>query len=121
MRAKIKSQVAQASAYLPELARTMEHIVDSGYVIIGSPDEVAEQLRDVATRLHVGHLMPNLQFGNMRTDLVRYNTELFAQKVMPQIKDLFDNEWEDHWWPTGMRRGKPVVPAPIRAAEGVMA
>jgi hypothetical protein len=39
-----------------------------------------------------------LQFGNMRKDLVRYNTRLFAEKVMPQLHDLFDDEWEDHWW-----------------------
>ena len=39
------------------VARDMEHIVENGYVIIGSPDEVTEQLREVATDLNVGHLM----------------------------------------------------------------
>ena len=29
------------------LAREMDAIVENGYVIIGSPDEVAEQLKDV--------------------------------------------------------------------------
>ena len=48
------------------LAREMDAIVDKGYVIIGSPDEVAEQLREVATNLNVGHLMLLLQFGNMK-------------------------------------------------------
>ena len=46
----------------------MKDIVDSGYVIIGSPDEVVEQLREVATTLNVGHLMLLLQFGNMSKD-----------------------------------------------------
>ena len=64
-------------------------IVDNGYVIIGSPDEVVEQLREVATNLNVGHLMLLLQFGNMSKDLARYNTKLFAEKVMPKLKDLF--------------------------------
>ena len=47
----IQSQVAlaaQASRYETKfqmLAREMDAIVDNGYVIIGSPDEVAEQLR----------------------------------------------------------------------------
>ena len=57
------------------LAREMDAIVEKGYVIIGSPDEVAEQLREVATDLNVGHLMLLMQFGNMGKDLAKYNTE----------------------------------------------
>jgi hypothetical protein len=29
---------------------------------------------------------------------VRYNSRLFAEKVMPQLHDPFDDEWEDLWW-----------------------
>jgi alkanesulfonate monooxygenase SsuD/methylene tetrahydromethanopterin reductase-like flavin-dependent oxidoreductase (luciferase family) len=103
----IQSQVAlaaQASRYESKfqmLAREMDAIVDKGYVIIGSPDEVAEQLRHVATDLNVGHLMLLLQFGNMSKDLAKYNTQLFAEKVMPQLADVFA-EWEDRWWPRPM-------------------
>ncbi len=103
----IQSQVAlaaQASRYESKfqmLAREMDAIVDKGYVIIGSPDEVAEQLRHVATDLNVGHLMLLLQFGNMRKDLAQYNTRLFAEKAMPQLANLFA-EWDDRWWPQPM-------------------
>ena len=95
----------------------MDAIVDNGYVIIGSPDEVAEQLREVAVNLNVGHLMLLLQFGNMSKDLCRYNTKLFAEQVMPKLKDLFA-DWEDRWWPQPMaagaaRRG-PGLPAEAR-------
>ncbi len=119
-RAGIQSQVAQAAgagASLPssnrfsQLAREMGEIVDRAYIVIGSPDEVAEQLREVATSLNVGHLMLLLQFGNMSKDLTRYNTKLFAEKVMPQLKDLF-SEWEDRWWPQPMERKlRATVPA----------
>ena len=68
------------------LAREMDAIVEKGYVIIGSPDEVADQLQEVATNLNVGHLMLLLQFGNMGKDLAKYNTKLFAEKVMPQLR-----------------------------------
>ena len=34
---------------MQSLARDMKGIVDNGYVIIGSPDEVVEQLRELAT------------------------------------------------------------------------
>ena len=81
----------------------MDAIVDKGYVIIGSPDEVAEQLKEVAHKLNVGHLMLLLQFGNMNKDLAKYNTGLFAEKVLPQLRGVF-SEWEDRWWPKPMAR-----------------
>ena len=85
-----------------------EEIVSKGYVIIGSPDEVAEQLREVALSLNVGQLMLLLQFGNMGSDLALYNTELFAKQVKPQLAGLFEDEWENRWWP------KPLPPRSAR-------
>ncbi|MCW5749480.1 MAG: hypothetical protein KIT36_25035, partial [Alphaproteobacteria bacterium] len=126
-RAGIQSMVAQAAntaSYGDKMkqlqrARQMKDIVDGGYVIIGSPDEVVEQIRHVATSLNVGHLMLLLQFGNMSKQLTQANTRLFAEKVMPKVKDLF-SEWEDRWWPKPMDRGqRAAVPAfqPRLAAE----
>ncbi|HJU17431.1 MAG TPA: LLM class flavin-dependent oxidoreductase [Stellaceae bacterium] len=121
----IQGQVQQAAAQsqryetkFQTLAREMEAIVDKGYVIIGSPDEVAAQLRQVATDLNVGHLMLLLQFGSMGKDLAKYNTGLSAEKVMPQLKDLFA-EWEDRWWPQPMAQGaRASLPSfPALAAE----
>jgi alkanesulfonate monooxygenase SsuD/methylene tetrahydromethanopterin reductase-like flavin-dependent oxidoreductase (luciferase family) len=101
------AQAAQLSRYESKfqmLAREMDAIVERGYVIIGSPDEVAAQLREVAKNLNVGHLMMLLQFGNMGKDLAKYNTQLFAEQVMPQLRDVFA-DWEDRWWPQPMDRG----------------
>ena len=110
------SQAARAQA---RDATRMEDIVDHGYVIIGSPDEVVEQLTEVATSLNVGHLMLLLQFGNMDKELTKYNTKLFAEQVMPKLQPLFD-EWEDRWWPQPMDAAQRAeVPAfvPGLAAE----
>jgi alkanesulfonate monooxygenase SsuD/methylene tetrahydromethanopterin reductase-like flavin-dependent oxidoreductase (luciferase family) len=101
------------------VARDMNAIVDNGYVIVGSADEVAEQLREVATDLNVAHLMLLLQFGNMSKELCRYNTQLFADAVMPKLRGLF-SEWEDRWWPQPMETERRAdVPAfmPRLAAE----
>jgi len=97
------------------LAREMDAIVEKGYVIIGSPDEVAAQLKEVAVNLNVGHLMMLLQFGNMGKDLAQYNTRLFAEKVMPQLTDVF-SEWEDRWWPQPMHREARASLAPFQPA-----
>jgi alkanesulfonate monooxygenase SsuD/methylene tetrahydromethanopterin reductase-like flavin-dependent oxidoreductase (luciferase family) len=122
MRAGMQSQVGRAaanSARSKARATEMSDIVDKGYVIIGSPDEVVEQLTEVATELNVAHLMLLLQFGNMNKDLAKYNTKLFAEKVMPRLKPLF-SEWEDHWWPkpmTSTERAEPAPFTPSLAAE----
>jgi alkanesulfonate monooxygenase SsuD/methylene tetrahydromethanopterin reductase-like flavin-dependent oxidoreductase (luciferase family) len=92
-------------------ATNMKDIVDGGYVLIGSPDEVIEQIRHVGTSLNVGHLMLLLQYGNMGKDTTKYNTRMFAEKVMPHVKDLF-SDWEDKWWPKPLAKGqRAAVPA----------
>jgi len=101
-------------------ATNMKDIVDGGYVIIGSPDEVAEQVRHVATSLNVGNLMLLLQFGNMSKDVTKYNTRMFAEQVMPKVKDVF-GEWENRWWPKPMARNQraavPTFQPKLVAAE----
>ncbi len=125
-RAGMKSQVQAAASgsanvgnRFSMVAREMDAIVDNGYVIVGSPDEVVEQLREVATNLNVAHLMLLLQFGNMGKELCRYNTKLFAEQVMPKLRPMF-SEWHDRWWPQPMERSeRAAVPAyiPDLAAE----
>jgi alkanesulfonate monooxygenase SsuD/methylene tetrahydromethanopterin reductase-like flavin-dependent oxidoreductase (luciferase family) len=115
MRAGIQGQIGRAASLnARQAARAttrMEDIVERGYVIIGSPDEVAAQLREVATDLNVGHLMLLLQFGSMGKDLAAYNTRLFAEAVLPQLRGLF-GEWEDRWWPQPMPPGeRAAVPS----------
>jgi alkanesulfonate monooxygenase SsuD/methylene tetrahydromethanopterin reductase-like flavin-dependent oxidoreductase (luciferase family) len=102
LRAQVKSQVAMAAQRSSGSGSAMgswDDIVRQGYVLIGSPDEVADKMRTICLDLNVGHAMLLMQFGNMSTDLARYNTRLYAERVLPQIRDLFDDQWEDHWWP----------------------
>ena len=47
----------------------------------------------------------------MGKDTNKYNTRLFAEKVMPKVKDLF-GEWENKWWPKPMAKSqRAAVPA----------
>ncbi len=82
-------------------------------MIVGSPDEVAEKLREVAINLNVGQLMLLLQFGNMDKQRTSYNTELFAKSVLPQIGGLFEDRWENHWWPAPMAREERAAPREV--------
>jgi alkanesulfonate monooxygenase SsuD/methylene tetrahydromethanopterin reductase-like flavin-dependent oxidoreductase (luciferase family) len=106
VRAKLESQVRrganQSARAAVQLNRDFSktRFFDEGHVIVGSPDEVAERLRAACTELNVGNLLLLLQFGNMDRQLTEYNTSLFAEKVLPQIRDLFEDQWEHNWWPT---------------------
>ena len=119
-RAGLESQVGRMSKTLTETAqaravsktaREFDAILENGYIIVGSPDQVADKIREMAKTLNVSHLMTLLQFGNMDKQLTMYNTRLFAEKVMPQLQDLFTNEWEDRWWPQPMPERDQAVPA----------
>ncbi|WP_293902021.1 LLM class flavin-dependent oxidoreductase [Phenylobacterium sp.] len=119
-RMKMKSQVqaaADRSSILSSVKNEMEGILAEGYVLIGSPDEVADQLRKIARKFNVGNLLTLLQFGNMDRQLANYNTKLFAEKVMPQIRDLFEDEWEHKWWPKPMGQAARAMPRTLMAAE----
>ena len=94
-------------------APKLKDIVDRGYLVMGDPDEVATRLREIAKDLNIGNLMTLLQFGNMDKDTANYNTRLFAERVMPQIADLFEDEWENQWWPTPVERAARAVPQAI--------
>jgi alkanesulfonate monooxygenase SsuD/methylene tetrahydromethanopterin reductase-like flavin-dependent oxidoreductase (luciferase family) len=118
----MQSQVAKAASYSEKFKNRptdMATLVDAGYVVIGSPSEVAEQLRAVATDLNVGNLMLLLQFGNMSKEASKYNTKLFAEQVTPKLASLF-SEWEHRWWPQPMEsKTRAPIPAfmPSLAAE----
>ena len=118
-RAGMQSQVAKAANYnekLKKLPTTMAEIVDHGYVIVGSPRDVEEQLREVAVNMNVGNLMLLLQYGNMGKALTQYNTKLFAEKVKPKLAPLFA-EWEHRWWPKPMAaKSRAALPA-FKAAQ----
>ena len=101
IRMGMQSQVGRAAAAAVQRPTTMEELVAAGYLVIGSPKDVTEQLHELATTLHVGHLMLLLQFGNMNKALTKYNTKLYAEQVMPKLRPLFA-EWEDRWWPKPM-------------------
>ncbi|MEE8336634.1 MAG: LLM class flavin-dependent oxidoreductase, partial [Dehalococcoidia bacterium] len=77
---------------------TWKDIVAAGNVVAGSPDQVTEQLEQVATDLRVGHLMLLNQIGSMSHENAMYNIEKTATEVIPNLRHMW-SEYEDQWWP----------------------
>ena len=100
---------------------TFEEMVDKGYIVAGTPTQVTEQLHELCTELNVGHLMALCHFGNMKPELVKYNTELVGTKVLPELRGLFEDEWEDKWWPKPLSPDERYEPTgatkPVRRAK----
>jgi alkanesulfonate monooxygenase SsuD/methylene tetrahydromethanopterin reductase-like flavin-dependent oxidoreductase (luciferase family) len=90
--------------------RTLKYkdFVDLGFLIAGSPATVRDRLLEGVQRLRVGHLLALLHFGSMSHELCLKNIDLFSREVLPHLAPLWDDEWEDRWWPERLRAPRPV-------------
>jgi alkanesulfonate monooxygenase SsuD/methylene tetrahydromethanopterin reductase-like flavin-dependent oxidoreductase (luciferase family) len=91
--------------------------VEKGYVIAGSPATVRDRLKEeVVKGLRVGNLMVLLQIGSMPHELTLENMDLFAREVLPDLRDIWNDEgWVNHWWPERLR---DVVAPPATVGVG---
>jgi hypothetical protein len=53
----------------------------------GSPETVRQQLEECIKGLRIGHLFCLFHNGNMPDWKVRHSSKLFADKVMPRLRD----------------------------------
>jgi alkanesulfonate monooxygenase SsuD/methylene tetrahydromethanopterin reductase-like flavin-dependent oxidoreductase (luciferase family) len=88
---------------------------EKGYIVAGTPDRVAQRLRELATELRVGQLIASLHMGNLPEETAAENTHLFGTQVIPQLRDLWADE-PDHWTPQVSQQrvaaaSRPAVPA----------
>ena len=73
---------------------------------------MTDRLTEMITSLNIGHLIAILQIQSMNNEETRRNTTLFAEKVLPRLRDIWkDSGYEDHWWPSGAARGPRAVAA----------
>ena len=78
--------------------------MDGGHVIAGSPDTVRERLEDLIKSLRVGNLFCLLHVGDMPKELCKYSTQLFADKVMPGLRNVWPEYADDtRFWPVPLK------------------
>ena len=113
VKAGIRSQL-DLMAQRARMQLTWENLVEQGYVVAGSPETVIARLTDLADKLNVGHLMLLLQMGNMPRETAFFNTKMFAEHVIPALRDKF-SDFEDKWYPNFLpveQRAVPNSPEP---------
>jgi alkanesulfonate monooxygenase SsuD/methylene tetrahydromethanopterin reductase-like flavin-dependent oxidoreductase (luciferase family) len=116
IRAGLQAQVGLAGGSARALDLSWDELIEEGFILAGSPDDVAQQMEKVADTLNVGHIVTLMHFGNMPLEKTLYNTELFAQKVIPQIKDKF-SEYEDKWSPHPLPAADMRMPREVPGRE----
>jgi alkanesulfonate monooxygenase SsuD/methylene tetrahydromethanopterin reductase-like flavin-dependent oxidoreductase (luciferase family) len=80
-------------------AATWKDLVEGGSVIAGSPETVRQRMEEMIKTLRIGCVFGLFMMGNMPDWKVRYNSELFAKKVMPHIRDIWpEYAGDDRWW-----------------------
>ena len=84
--------------------RRYKDFMNEGYVLCGSPATVRDGLKDLCDDLRVGNLMVLLHIGSMPHELTMKNIQLFFSEVAPALRDRWDDEWENRWWPATLRK-----------------
>jgi len=75
---------------------TWKDLVEGGHIIAGSPETVRQRMEDLIKSLHVGHVFCLLHVGNMTKEKCMYSTKLFAEKVMPKLRNIFPEHADDN-------------------------
>ena len=74
-------------------------------------------MEELINTLRVGNIICGIHVGNMPPEKTRHSTELFARKVMPQLKGIWkDYQADERFWirPLPQR----AVPAPMGMEAG---
>ena len=66
---------------------TWEGLMDGHFILAGSPETVREQLLHILGELGIGIMLLLFQIGSLPHDLTMKSTNLFATKVLPQLRE----------------------------------
>jgi len=98
LKANVTSQMTSA-AVGDVSSMSWDQLVNQGYVIAGSPDTVVEKMKEMITGLRVGNIFCLIHVGDMPKDKCMRSTKLFAEEVMPRLRNMWpDHADDDRFW-----------------------
>jgi alkanesulfonate monooxygenase SsuD/methylene tetrahydromethanopterin reductase-like flavin-dependent oxidoreductase (luciferase family) len=113
LKANVTSQMTR-QAVGDVSSMSWDQLVSDGYVIAGSPDTVAAQMKELITGLRVGNIFCLIHVGNMPKEKCMRSSRLFAEEVIPQLRDVWpEYASDDRFWvhPLATHANRPAVAA----------
>jgi alkanesulfonate monooxygenase SsuD/methylene tetrahydromethanopterin reductase-like flavin-dependent oxidoreductase (luciferase family) len=76
-----------------------DQLIKDGYVIAGSPESVVDQMKHLITSLRIGNIFCLMHVGDMPEEKCRHSSKLFAEQVMPKLRDMWpEYADDDRFW-----------------------
>src|SRR5262249_9080616 len=85
--ASMKNTMKMRKALGAQKRLTLDELMASGTVVVGSPRTVRDELSRLREATGAENLVTMLQFGVLDDALTRRNMELFAAEVMPHLRN----------------------------------
>ena len=81
--------IAKGAGTFAMSLNTWDEVEEGVYAVVGSPQTVYEKLEANISKLGTGNLLGLFQLGTLPADLTKRSMELFAQEVMPRLRERF--------------------------------
>ena len=65
---------------------TIDDLREASGFVVGTPKEVVQRLKEIITRLGVGHMLFEGQYGGLPHDLTMRSIELMGKEVLPALR-----------------------------------
>jgi alkanesulfonate monooxygenase SsuD/methylene tetrahydromethanopterin reductase-like flavin-dependent oxidoreductase (luciferase family) len=85
--ASMKNTMRMRKALGAQKRHSLDDLMESGTVVVGSPQTVRDHLHKLRDATGANHLVTMLQFGVLNDELTKRNMEMFASEVMPHLRD----------------------------------
>ena len=89
--ARSMARIAGALKKFMSSLETRQQVEEGLYALVGSPETVRDRLIEAIQYLGVGNLLGLFQLGTLPADLTHKNMTLFAQQVMPAVREAIDH------------------------------
>jgi len=84
------ARIAGALKKFMSSLETRQQVEEGLYALVGSPETVRDRLIEAIQYLGVGNLLGLFQLGSLPAELTRKNMTLFAEQVMPAVREAID-------------------------------
>ena len=89
----LKGMLAHKQTIKAGTGQTVEGLIEAGVFNCGSPETVTRKISEAHRLTGFQNYVGMMQFATLPADLTRKNIELFAEKVMPHVRKLDDDNF----------------------------